>query len=115
MAFNFKYYTPTKVVFGKGTEEQAGKLIREMGGTRVLLHYGSGSVIRSGLLDKVKKVLEEEQLPFVELGGVVPNPRISLAYEGIELVKKEKSEVLDMVRSISEMANIYFIISPKLF
>ena len=94
MAFNFKYYTPTKVVFGKGTEEQAGKLIREMGGTRVLLHYGSGSVIRSGLLDKVKKVLEEEQLPFVELGGVVPNPRISLAYEGIELVKKEKLDFI---------------------
>ena len=78
MMNNFKYYTPTKVYFGKGTEEKTGKLIREHNGTKVLLHYGSGSVKRSGLLDRIKASLEEEEIEYVELGGVVPNPRLSL-------------------------------------
>ncbi|WP_373216665.1 iron-containing alcohol dehydrogenase [Ruminococcus sp. 5_1_39BFAA] len=86
---NFNYYTPTKVVFGKSTEEQTGQLIKEAGGTKVLIHYGGGSVKRSGLLDRIKKSLDAEQIPYAELGGVVPNPRLSLVYEGIELVKKE--------------------------
>jgi len=82
---NFVFNTPTKVVFGKGTEEQTGRLVREQGGSRVLLHYGSGSVERSGLLGRIKNSLEEEQLSWVEIGGVVPNPRLSLVYRGIEL------------------------------
>lgn len=86
---NFNYYTPTKVVFGKKTEEQTGQLVKEAGGTKVLIHYGGGSVKRSGLLDRIKESLEAEQIPYSELGGVVPNPRLSLVYEGIELVKNE--------------------------
>lgn len=87
--YNFKYFTPTKVLFGKGCEEQVGKLVKEQNCKKVLIHYGMGSVVRSGLLDKVKKALDEEQISWVELGGAVPNPRLSLVYEGIELAKRE--------------------------
>lgn len=86
---NFDYYTPTKVAFGKDTVSRVGKLIKEFGGKKVLIHYGGGSVIRSGLMDKVKAILEEEQIPYIMLGGAVPNPHLSLVYEGIELCKKE--------------------------
>lgn len=85
----FQYYTPTKVVFGKRTEGQVGALVKEQKGTKVLVHYGSGSVKRSGLLDRVFASLKEAGIPYVELGGVVPNPRLSLVYQGIELCKKE--------------------------
>ncbi|MDD4541382.1 MAG: iron-containing alcohol dehydrogenase, partial [Eubacteriales bacterium] len=86
---NFTYYTPTKVVFGKDTEKEAGSLVSKAGVTKVLLHYGGQSAIRSGLLDRVKESLKNAEIDFLELGGVVPNPRMSLAYEGIELCKKE--------------------------
>ena len=86
---NFDLYTPTKVVFGRGTEARIGKLVKEQACRKVLIHYGSGSVVRSGLLDRVKKSLDEEGIAYVELGGVVPNPRLSKVYEGIELCKKE--------------------------
>lgn len=85
----FTYYTPTKVVFGKETEQQTGELVKAAGAKKVLIHYGSGSVIRSGLLDRVKETLCKEEIGYVELGGVVPNPRLSLVYEGIELAKRE--------------------------
>lgn len=85
----FTYYTPTKVVFGKETEQQTGELVKAAGAKKVLIHYGSGSVIRSGLLDRVKETLCKEEIEYVELGGVVPNPRVSLVYEGIELAKRE--------------------------
>lgn len=85
----FTYYTPTKVVFGKETEQQTGELVKAAGAKKVLIHYGSGSVIRSGLLDRVKETLCKEEIEYVELGGVVPNPRLSLVYEGIELAKRE--------------------------
>ena len=83
------YYAPTKVVFGKGAEEKVGSLVKEKGGKKVLIHYGGGSVIRTGLLDRVKKALDAEDIEYAVLGGVVPNPRLSKVYEGIELVKKE--------------------------
>ena len=85
----FQYYTPTKVVFGKDTEHQAGALVRGFGGTKVLVHYGKGSVKRSGLLDRVFQSLDEAEIPWVELGGAVPNPHLSLVHEGIGLCKKE--------------------------
>ena len=85
---NFTFYSPTKFVFGKGTENEAGKLIKAFGGSRVLIHYGGGSVVRSGLLDRVKASLEAEDLDYVELGGVKPNPRSGLVYEGIDLVRR---------------------------
>lgn len=87
--YNFNYYTPTKVVFGKNTEDQCGELVKEQGCKKVLIHYGSGSVRRSGLLDKVKASLDDAEIDYIELGGAVPNPRLSLVYEGIGLAKKE--------------------------
>lgn len=92
--FNFNYYTPTKVVFGKDTEAQVGKLVKEFGGKKLLIHYGGGSVIRSGLMERVKAALDAEGIAYVLLGGAVPNPRLSLVYEGIELCKKEGVDFL---------------------
>lgn len=86
---NFIYYTPTKVVFGKETQKQVGALVKEQGCKKVLIHYGGGSVVKSGLLDVVKESLHAEGIMFVELGGAVPNPRLGLVYEGIELAKRE--------------------------
>lgn len=90
----FQYYTPTKVVFGKNTETKVGDLVKEFGGKKVLIHYGGGSVVRSGLLARVKECLSACGISYVELGGAVPNPRLSLVYEGIELCKKEKVDFL---------------------
>ena len=87
--FGFKYYTPTKVVFGKGAEERTAELIREFGGTKLLVHYGTGSVIRSGLLKRVTDALDAAGIAYITLGGAVPNPRLGLVYEGIELCRKE--------------------------
>ena len=83
------YYTPTKVFFGAGAEEKVAEALKEFGASKVLLHYGSGSVKRTGLLDKVKGILDDAGIGYVELGGVVPNPRVSLVRKGIELVKSE--------------------------
>ena len=91
---DFTYFAPTKVVFGKGAEGQVGKLCKEQGATKVLVHFGGGSAKRSGLLDRVCAALEEEGLPYVMLGGVVPNPRLSLVYEGIELCRREGVDFL---------------------
>ncbi len=86
---DFRYYTPTQVEFGKGAEEKAGELVKKYGGTKVLLHYGGGSAKRSGLLDRVGASLKAAGVPYVELGGVVPNPRISKVREGVELCRRE--------------------------
>ena len=86
---DFVYNTPTRVVFGRDAELKAGSLVREFGGHCVLLHYGGGSAERSGLLDRIRCSLEEAGLRFVELGGVVPNPRLSLIHEGIALGRRE--------------------------
>lgn len=85
---NFAYYTPTKVVFGKDEEKNVGKLAKDFGAKKVLIHYGGGSAVRSGLIDRIKTSLSEENIAFVELGGVKPNPRLSLIYEGIKLAKE---------------------------
>ncbi len=87
---NFTFYAPTYFVFGTESENQAGKYIKKFGGTRVLIHYGKNSVIKSGLLQRVKDSLEKENIYYQELGGVMPNPRSGLVYQGIELCKKEK-------------------------
>ena len=86
--FGFTYYTPTKVIFGKETERQAGSLIKAFGGTKVLIHYGSQSAVRSGLIDRVKTSLEEADIPYAELGGVVPNPHLTKVQEGIALCRE---------------------------
>jgi alcohol dehydrogenase YqhD (iron-dependent ADH family) len=87
---NFNFYSPTLFVFGKERENEAGKLVKRFGGTKVLIHFGGGSVIKSGLLDRVKQSLTAEDISFVELGGVMPNPRSGLVYTGIEICKREK-------------------------
>ena len=92
--FDFKYFAPTKVLFGKNMEDKVAGLIKEFGGTKVLIHYGGGSVVRSGLMDKVTKLLDDAGIKYVKLGGAVPNPRLSLVYEGIELAGKEKVDFL---------------------
>ena len=76
--FNFIYHTPTQVVFGKGAEEQTGALVKAQGCKKVLIHYGGGSVVRSGLLVRIKASLDQAEVAYTELGGVVPNPRLSL-------------------------------------
>ena len=91
---NFQFYAPTRVIFGKGTEAQVGALVAEYNGKKVLLHYGSGSVKKSGLLDRIKQSLDDAHIAYVELGGVVPNPRLSLVREGIALCKKEGVDFL---------------------
>ena len=92
--FNFNYYTPTKIIFGKDAEKQTGELVKNTGCKKVLLHYGCGSVIRSGLLDRIRTSLNESNISYTELGGVVPNPRLSLVYKGIELCKKEHADLI---------------------
>ena len=86
---NFNYYSPTEFVFGRGAEERAGEMIRKRGGTKVLVHFGGGSAIRSGLMDRVTASLDAAGLPYITLGGVQPNPRSSLVYRGIELARAE--------------------------
>ena len=87
---NFTFYSPTYFVFGKEQENKTGAYVKRFGGSKVLIHYGGGSVIRTGLLDRIKASLEAESIAYVELGGVKPNPRSGLVYEGIELCRKEK-------------------------
>ena len=89
MIKDFNFYAPTRVVFGRESEEQLPQLIQQYGGGKVLVHFGGGSARRSGLLDKVEKMLSEAGIDYVELGGVVPNPLLSKVREGIELCKKE--------------------------
>jgi len=86
---NFIFHSPTKFVFGKDTENEVGQLLKTYNATKVLIHYGTGSIKRSGLFDRVVKSINQAGIDFVELGGVVPNPRDTLVYEGIELCKKE--------------------------
>lgn len=91
---NFTFYSPTYFVFGRGEENHTGKYVKRFGGSKVLIHYGGGSVVRSGLLDRVKASLEQENISYVELGGVRPNPRSGLVYQGIELCRKENVDFI---------------------
>lgn len=91
---NFTFYSPTYFVFGKETENQTGDYVRQYAGSKVLIHYGGGSVVRSGLLDRIKASLDAAGIAYVELGGVMPNPRSGLVYEGIELARKEKVDFI---------------------
>ncbi len=91
---NFMFYAPTCFVFGKDAENQAGALVKRFGGSRVLIHYGGGSAVRSGLIDRVQASLKAEGLSCFLLGGVKPNPRSGLVYEGISLCRKEKIDFI---------------------
>ncbi|MBQ9036548.1 MAG: iron-containing alcohol dehydrogenase [Erysipelotrichaceae bacterium] len=91
---NFVYYTPTKMVFGKDTQYEVGKLVKETGAKSVLVHYGSERVVRTGLISTVTKALDEEGIKYVVLGGVVPNPHLSKVREGIELGKANNVDLI---------------------
>ena len=86
---DFNYYAPTEVFFGEQSEEQVARLVKKYGGTKVLVHYGGKSAVKSGLLDKICNLLREGGVDYVTLGGVVPNPRLSLVHEGIALCRRE--------------------------
>jgi alcohol dehydrogenase YqhD (iron-dependent ADH family) len=85
---NFDMHIPTRIIFGKDTQKEIGVLLKPYA-KKVLLHYGGSSIKKSGLYDAVAASLKENNLDFVELGGVVPNPRLSLVNEGVALCKKE--------------------------
>lgn len=92
--FDFDYYTPTKVAFGRDAETRTGELVKAFGGTRVLIHYGGQSAVRSGVLDRVKASLDAAGVFHVELGGVVPNPELGKVREGIALAKENGVDFL---------------------
>lgn len=91
---NFEFFAPTKVVFGNDAELKVGKMIKDRGYKKVMVHFGGSSAKKSGLLDRVYKCLESEGIEYIEFGGVVPNPRLSKVYEGIELCKKENVDFI---------------------
>ena len=91
---DFKYYAPTEVIFGRNSETQIAAMVQKYGGKKVLIHYGGQSAERSGLLAVVRKSLDSAGIAYVELGGVVPNPRLSLVRKGIELCKAENVDFL---------------------
>ena len=94
MMKDFNFYAPTEVVFGKESENQVAQLVSKYGGKKVLVHYGGQSARKSGLLDKMKDLLTAGKIDFVELGGVVPNPRLSLVKKGISLCREHKVDFI---------------------
>lgn len=91
---NFVFYSPTEFVFGKATEMQVGALARKHGARKVMIVYGGGSVVRSGLLDRVKQSLQEAGIEYCLIGGVQPNPVDTKVYEGIEFCRREQADML---------------------
>ena len=91
---DFNFYAPTEVAFGAESEKQLASLASRYGAHRVLIHYGGHSALRSGLIDAVRQSLNEAGIATVELGGVVPNPRLSKVYEGIELCRREQVDFI---------------------
>ena len=90
---NFTFANPTKIIFGKATEQGVGKEIKPFS-SRVLLHYGKASIKKSGLYDRICRALDAEGIRHVELGGALPNPRLSLVREGIKLCRDEKLDFI---------------------
>lgn len=91
---NFVFYSPTEFVFGKDMEMQVGALARKHGARKVMIVYGGGSVVRSGLLDRVKQSLQEAGIEYCLMGGVQPNPVDTKVYEGIEFCRREQADIL---------------------
>ena len=91
---NFTQYTPTEIIFGKNTELIVAEKVKKWGGSKVLIVYGSGSVEKSGLLNRITEAFEAESVPYVLLGGVQPNPRLSFAEKGVSIAVKEKVDFI---------------------
>lgn len=91
---NFTFCVPTKFVFGRGVERETGRELKALGVKKVLIHYGGGSVIQSGLMKIVTDSMDAEGIQYVKLGGAKPNPRASLVYEGIALGRKEEIDFI---------------------
>ncbi len=91
---NFVFYSPTEFVFGKDAEVMVGKLVKKYGAKKVLVLYGGGSVVKSGLLTRVEDSLTSEKVVYLSLGGVQPNPIDTKVYEGIDLCRKEKVDFI---------------------
>ena len=100
---SFVQYTPTEIVFGKDTENKVGELVKKWGGTKVMLVYGGGSAVKSGLIGRIEKSLEKEGIEYTHLSGVKPNPRLALAEEG---VKKALTEKVDFMLGIGGGSSI---------
>lgn len=114
---NFEFVSPTKIFFGKGQEENVGKIIKKYGFKKILFHYGTSSIFKSGLYDKVVKSLNDENVEFIALGGVTPNPKIDLVREGVKIVKENNIDfilavgggsVIDSAKTISHGAKVEF-------
>lgn len=86
---NFEYYTPTKIYFGKGRENEIGDILKQYNPKKVLIHFGGGSVEKSGLLQRIYSILDENNIKYVSLGGVQPNPELSFVRQGISFAQKE--------------------------
>lgn len=86
---NFSFHMYTDILFGKGTEKETGAMVKKYGGSKVMMVYGGGSIKKIGLYDTVVKSLNDAGIPFVELGGVKPNPRRSLVDKGLEMAHTE--------------------------
>ena len=89
-----EYYTPTRVFFGKGAETKLGETLNRDGYKKALLHYGGKSAIESGILERVEKDLLSNGIDYIKVGGVVPNPRVTLVRKAIEEAKKHGSEII---------------------
>ena len=85
---NFEFYTPTKMIFGKDTHKKVGEVIKSYGFGKILLHYGKSSVKKSGLYDEVTASLKDAGIEYAELGGVEPNPKLSMVKKGIDIVRE---------------------------
>ena len=114
---NFEFISPTKIFFGENQEENVGKIIKSYGFKNILFHYGTSSIFKSGLYDKVVNSLKENEINFIPLGGVTPNPKISLVREGVKIVKENNIEfilavgggsVIDSAKAISHGAKVDF-------
>lgn len=91
---SFVQYTPTEIVFGKDAELKTAKEVKKWGGSKVMIVYGGGSVVRSGLLKRIEDELDEEEIEYIEFGGVKPNPRLTYAEEGVEKAKEFGADLI---------------------
>ena len=91
---NFTYHAPTDVVFGRGVEEKTGEMAVKYGARKVLIVYGGGSVVRSGLLGRVEESLKKAGVSYVEFGGAKPNPPLAHAEEGVKLAVAENCNMM---------------------